>query len=190
VLGGLALMGVVPSGAYLAKKLLLDAADGSGQWWWSFVLQAGGFFTTGYVLLVLTHALRRTGEPVVPKKKIKRLQEVAALALAACSLLLALATLGPVPAGLLANPLSLKELGATLLTVAGGAAVALCLGRTLPSLPVARALIAIGNPVRRAVVAIGTGFERTDGVLRRWPVAGLSLLTLALLFGAAMAASR
>ena len=31
---GLALMGVVPSGAYLAKKLLLDSADGSGQWWW------------------------------------------------------------------------------------------------------------------------------------------------------------
>jgi multicomponent Na+:H+ antiporter subunit D len=60
----------------------------------------------------------------------------------------------------------------------------------LPGLPVARALIAIGSPVRRAVVAIGTGFERTDGVLRRWPVAGLSLLTLALLFGAAMAASR
>jgi len=41
VLAGIALMGVVPSGAYLAKKLLLDAADGSGQWWWTIVLQGG-----------------------------------------------------------------------------------------------------------------------------------------------------
>ena len=30
-IAGLALMGVVPSGAYLAKKLLLDAADSSGS---------------------------------------------------------------------------------------------------------------------------------------------------------------
>ena len=33
--GGVALMGVLPSGAYLAKKLLLDAADTSGQWVWT-----------------------------------------------------------------------------------------------------------------------------------------------------------
>jgi multicomponent Na+:H+ antiporter subunit D len=37
---GLALMGVVPSGAYIAKKLLLDAADGSGQWWWTSCCRA------------------------------------------------------------------------------------------------------------------------------------------------------
>jgi formate hydrogenlyase subunit 3/multisubunit Na+/H+ antiporter MnhD subunit len=190
VLGGVALMGIVPSGAYLAKKLLLDAADGSGQWWWSFVLQAGGFFTTGYVLLVLTHALQRPREPFVPKKAVKRRQEVAALALASCSLLLALAALGPVPGDLLANPLSAKELGSTLVTIIGGAAVALGLGRTLPKLPVGQGLIALGAPVRRAVVGVGTAFERTDGVARRWPVAGLSLLALALLFGVAMAAGR
>ena len=56
--GGVALMGVLPSGAYLAKKLLLEAADGSGQWWWEWVLQAGGFLTTSYVVLVIAHALR------------------------------------------------------------------------------------------------------------------------------------
>ena len=55
-LGGIALMGVVPSGAYLAKKLLLDAADTSGQWWWTVVLQVGGALTAGYVVLVLAHA--------------------------------------------------------------------------------------------------------------------------------------
>ena len=57
-LAGLALMGVVPSGAYLAKKLMLDAADGSGQWWWMIVLQGGAVFTAGYVVLVLVSVLR------------------------------------------------------------------------------------------------------------------------------------
>ncbi|HPU16282.1 MAG TPA: complex I subunit 5 family protein, partial [Polymorphobacter sp.] len=56
---GLALMGVLPSGAYLAKKLLLGAAAGGGQWWWTMVLQGGAAFTAGYVVLVLTRALRK-----------------------------------------------------------------------------------------------------------------------------------
>src|SRR5262245_47793652 len=42
-LGGLALMGVPPSGAYAAKELFLHAVGESGQWWWGLVLQAGGF---------------------------------------------------------------------------------------------------------------------------------------------------
>jgi hypothetical protein len=117
-------------------------------------------------------------------------QEVAALALASCSFLLALAALGPIPGELLAKSLSLEELGAALVTLAGGIAVALLLGRTLPNLAVAPGLIGFGAPLRRAVVAVGTGFERADGALRRWPVAGISLLTLALLFGVAMAAAR
>ncbi len=41
-LGGVALMGIQPSGAYLAKELLLQAAAEKGQWWWAVVLQAGG----------------------------------------------------------------------------------------------------------------------------------------------------
>jgi len=47
LVGGLALMGVVPSGAYLAKKLLLASAEVSGQWWWAAVLQGGAAFTAG-----------------------------------------------------------------------------------------------------------------------------------------------
>ena len=39
-------------------------------------------------------------------------------------------------------------------------------------------------------LAVGGVFVRTDAVLRQWPVAGLSLLIVALLFGAAMAAAR
>jgi hypothetical protein len=36
--------------------------------------------------------------------------------------------------------------------------------------------------------ALGVGFEAADGVLRRWPVALLSLLALAAAFGALLGA--
>jgi hypothetical protein len=36
----------------------------------------------------------------------------------------------------------------------------------------------------------GATFERTDEGLRQWPVAGLSLLALAVLFGTLMKADR
>jgi len=180
-LGGIALMGVLPSGAYLAKKLLLDAADASGQWWWAVVLQVGGALTAGYVVLVLVRALSATKKPIVAKKRADLLQEVAALALALCSFLLALATLGPISGNLLANPFAPKELGTTLLVVAGGAALAWGLGRPLRGAAV--------GAVRAATLAVGIAFERIDGALRRWPVAAVSALLLALLFGVAMRAN-
>lgn len=186
--GGVALMGVLPSGAYLAKKLLLGAADANGQWWWEWVLQAGGFLTTSYVVLVLAHALRSRGQPAALIAPVPRLQGAAALGLALCSLALSLAAIiGPVPAELLANPLSPKELEWTLLTLAGGAVLALMLARRIPSLPTG--VLAVVGPPRRVIFPIGRALERIDTVLRQWPVAVLSLLALALVFGAAMRAS-
>jgi hypothetical protein len=179
---------VLPSGAYLAKKLLLGAADANGQWWWEWVLQAGGFLTTSYVVLVLAHALRSRGQPAALIAPVPRLQGAAALGLALCSLALSLAAIiGPVPAELLANPLSPKELEWTLLTLAGGAVLALMLARRIPSLPTG--VLAVVGPPRRMIFPIGRALERIDTVLRQWPVAVLSLLALALVFGAAMRAS-
>ena len=175
---GIALMGVVPSGAYLAKKLLLESADSSGQWWWTIVLQGGAAFTAGYVVLVLTNALRRPSAPVKLAKRVSRLSEYAALALALCSLLLAFAALGPVPGDLISNPLAPKELGSTLLVVLGGALLAFGLSRR-PLLGSA----ATDGPLRRVTLAAGAGFENADAFLRRWASAGLSLLLLAALFG-------
>ena len=57
VLGGIALTGVAPSGTSIAKKLLLDASATTEQRVWALVLQAGGFFTAGYVALVLAACL-------------------------------------------------------------------------------------------------------------------------------------
>jgi multicomponent Na+:H+ antiporter subunit D len=42
------------------------------------------------------------------------------------------------------------------------------------------------GPFRRAMVATGGVLERADGVLRQWPVAGLSLLALIIMFGVAL----
>jgi formate hydrogenlyase subunit 3/multisubunit Na+/H+ antiporter MnhD subunit len=174
---GLALMGVLPGGAYLAKKLLLAAADGSGQWWWTWVLQGGAAFTAGYVVLVLGSALRRAEAPVVLVKPVSRWAEFAALGLALASLLLGLAALDPrLPAGLISNPLAPKELLPTLLVVVAGFALALGLARRPP-------WGAADAAWRRPVRALGTGFERADHVLRRWPVATLSVVVLVAAFG-------
>ena len=167
--GGVALMGVLPSGAYLAKKLLLDAAAGSGQWWWDAVLQAGGVLTTSYVVLVLAYALRRSDEPVTLKKSVSLVAQWAALALAICSFLLACATLGPLPPSLLSNPLALSELVPMLLTIAGGAALAFVFGSRPPRVPLTD--------------RVGATFAQADNVLRRWPVAGMAMLIVAVSFG-------
>jgi formate hydrogenlyase subunit 3/multisubunit Na+/H+ antiporter MnhD subunit len=172
---GVALMGVVPSGAYLAKKLLLDAAEQSGQWWWTAVLQGGAVFTAGYVVLVLVSALRRPSAPIVSKVRIARSSQLAALALSLASLLLACAALGPVASDLVSNPLAPKELATALLIFCGGALLAASLSR--------RPLIVQADALRRLVRPIGPAFEHGDAFVRRWPSASLGVLALATLFG-------
>ena len=63
-LGGVALIGVPPSGTYFAKQVLLQAAIETKQWWWAVVLQTGSIFTSGYLLLVLAHALAPSEKPL------------------------------------------------------------------------------------------------------------------------------
>jgi NADH:ubiquinone oxidoreductase subunit 5 (subunit L)/multisubunit Na+/H+ antiporter MnhA subunit len=183
VLAGIALMGVVPSGAYLAKKLLLDAADGSGQWWWTIVLQGGAVFTAGYVVLVLVSVLRRPSAALILVKRVSRRSEFAALVLAVGSLLLALAALGPVPGHLVSNPLAPGELATTVLVLVGGALLALGLSRA-PLLAAARSTAAANQGwLRHAALAVGLAFEQADRLVRRWPFASIALLTLAAAFG-------
>ena len=146
-----------------------------GQWWWTAVLQGGAVFTAGYVVLVLVNALRRPSAPVVSMVRIARSSELAALALAIASLLLAFAALGPVPGELLSNPLAPKELATTLLVVIGGALLALALAR--------RPLFARGDALRRSLAPLGLAFEQGDVYVRRWPSASLGVLMLAALFG-------
>ena len=57
-LAGIALMGLPPSGAYVAKKLFFEATAATGQGWLEIVLNAGAFLTASYTVLVLAHMLR------------------------------------------------------------------------------------------------------------------------------------
>ena len=83
-IAGASLIGLPPSGAYLAKKLLLQAATEAKQWWWAIVIQAGRIFTSSYVVLALAHALVPANEPVRLRVVVPRMQQVAAMALARC----------------------------------------------------------------------------------------------------------
>src|SRR5262249_46667101 len=131
-LGGVALIGVPPSGAYLAKALLLRAAAETGQWWWALVIQAGGVFTASYLVLVLAPALAPADEPMPSRGSASRVGEAAALALAGCSLLLGFVHWEPylpLSQGTLPSPLSLDEIFKALLPILGGAVLAILLGR-------------------------------------------------------------
>jgi multicomponent Na+:H+ antiporter subunit D len=171
-LGGLALMGVPPSGAHAAKELFQHAARESGQWWWDLVLQAGGFLTTAYLIMVLFHALAPSREPLALRSPVPLVREMAALALALCSLSLGLvhwAVVLPDPSAVLSSPLSAAAFSKLLWPLLGGAVLAALFGRWH------------GRPPR-----LGGVVERTDLVLRHWPVAGLLLLVLLILFNAAI----
>jgi len=94
-LGGVSLIGLPPSGGFLAKWLLLEAAAATGQWWWAIVMLAGGLFTSAYVFIILSRAVAPPSAPLELRVAVPRYQEAAALALALTSLLLGLVALGP-----------------------------------------------------------------------------------------------
>jgi formate hydrogenlyase subunit 3/multisubunit Na+/H+ antiporter MnhD subunit len=187
-LAGVALMGLPPSGAYVAKKLFFDAAATSGQWWWELVLDMGGLLTASYVVLVLAHALWPADGPINPRKSVSRLAEGAALALALCSLALGFVADGAFSLDALSSALTLSDLWSAILLVLGGAALAAGLARRLPPVPLGDAVIALMRPARRATVAVGGMLALADGVLRQWAVAGLALIAVAIAFGVAMTA--
>ncbi len=101
-LGGMSLMGLPPSGGFVAKWLLLRAALESGQWWWAGIILGGGLMAAGYIFMVLKRAFA-----IVPVngsvQAIPYSLELIALTLALCAVLLGLAT---------TIPLTLLQIGA------------------------------------------------------------------------------
>jgi formate hydrogenlyase subunit 3/multisubunit Na+/H+ antiporter MnhD subunit len=94
-LGGISLVGLPPSGGFVAKWLLVSAAVESGQWWWVVVIAIGGLLASGYVFLVLMRALASPATPLVLQAVISRRREAAALALSLVAALLGVAALLP-----------------------------------------------------------------------------------------------
>jgi multicomponent Na+:H+ antiporter subunit D len=70
-LAGLSIVGLPPSGGFVAKWLLLGAAVEAGQWWWAIVLLAGGLLSAGYVFLVLGYTLTPAPETAAPDGPIR-----------------------------------------------------------------------------------------------------------------------
>ncbi len=191
-LGGVALIGLPPSGAYLAKELLLGAATQTGQWWWAAVIQTGGILTSSYVLLVLAFALMPSNGRIALRIPVRRLSEASALALALCSLLLGLfhwQPYLPVPRLALSNWLALDALSSALWLLLPGALLAILLGRWESSARYGK-IVAMLGPARAASLSFGWLIERADGLLRQWPAACLSLLLVAILLAAALITTR
>jgi len=140
--------------------------------------------------LVLAHALMPAERPITAQTHVPRSCEAAALALALCSLLLGLAPWDaylPVPAA--SSPFTLAAFSGTLWPILGGGVLAILLGRW-NDIRLGKRIVAVLGPARRAAVGLGTMVERIDGALRHWPAAGLALLMVSIVLGAAMVAVR
>jgi formate hydrogenlyase subunit 3/multisubunit Na+/H+ antiporter MnhD subunit len=94
-LGGLSLMGLPPSGGFVAKAMLLTAAVAEGQWWWAVVVLTGGLLAGGYVFLVLARALADPTEPLRLLTTVSRGRQAVAVAVALCAVLLGFLPLRP-----------------------------------------------------------------------------------------------
>lgn len=110
-LSGMSLMGLPPSGGFVAKAMLLSAAVAEGQWWWAVVILAGGLLAAGYVFRVIMPAMAAADPPLLARAAVTRSREKVALGLAILALLLGLLPL---------RPLVPLQIGVPVALVAGG----------------------------------------------------------------------
>ncbi len=98
-LAGMTLMGLPPSGGFIAKWLLLDASLRSGQWWWAAVILGGSLLAGVYVFLAVSWSMSRPpGEPSDSQPPpLPRRLEFAALALALVAMALGLVSAERIP---------------------------------------------------------------------------------------------
>jgi hypothetical protein len=126
-------------------------------------------------MVVLVHALAPAREPTAMRSPVPFVRQAAALALALCSLMLGLIpwpAVLPDPSAVLSSPLTAGAFAKLLWPLLGGAVLAALFGRWHDRPP-----------------RLGDGVERTDLLLRHWPVAGLLLLLLLLALNAAILAA-
>jgi formate hydrogenlyase subunit 3/multisubunit Na+/H+ antiporter MnhD subunit len=185
-LAGLSLVGIQPSGGYLVKTLLGGVAETSNAWWWGLVLDAGGLLTAAYLVWVLGQAITGSGRTLDLVRRPRPSRELVVLTLAVSSLLLGLIPAqafdliaigrasGPDPiAAAWAGAIGWRGLAAGLWPVAVVAALVLIFAPWGAGARVGP----LGWPARGAA-ALGGVIDGLDVGLRRWPVAGCSLLVL------------
>ncbi len=66
-LAGVSLIGLPPTGGFVAKWMILKAIIASGQWWWAPVVVSGGLLTAGYVFLMVRYAFK----PATAERSLK-----------------------------------------------------------------------------------------------------------------------
>ena len=88
IVAAVSLVGVPPSGGFLAKWLLLSASFASGQWWWAAVILTGALLAGGYMFRAFASALADSEAPLSIAAPVSRARELVVLALAICALLI------------------------------------------------------------------------------------------------------
>lgn len=86
-LAGVSLIGLPPSGGFVAKWMILKAIIASGQWWWAPVVVIGSLLTAGYVFLMIRYAFK-PAVGVLVLKPVSRTMQTVPLILALLAVLL------------------------------------------------------------------------------------------------------
>jgi multicomponent Na+:H+ antiporter subunit D len=88
-IAGVSLIGLPPSGGFMAKWMLLKGIFLSGQWWWAPAVLAGSLLSAAYVFMLLRLAFAPAHEKE-PFRPVPKSLEVCALLLALGSFLIVL----------------------------------------------------------------------------------------------------
>jgi formate hydrogenlyase subunit 3/multisubunit Na+/H+ antiporter MnhD subunit len=84
---GTSLIGLPPSGGFIAKWLYLNAAFTNGQWWWCVLILGGGLLSSAYIFRFFSIAFANR-EKNTPERPAPVLMEWTALGLAVCAIAL------------------------------------------------------------------------------------------------------
>lgn len=94
-LAGLSLMGLPPSGGFVAKLMLLTAATETANWPIVAAILAGGILAASYVFRVLSRAMREPTTEFAVITHIPLYREISVLGLAICAVTLGFVPLQP-----------------------------------------------------------------------------------------------
>lgn len=103
-LAAVTIIGLPPSGGFIAKWMLFNAAIITGQWWYLLVMAVGSLLACAYVVRVLTWAFLSVDRSVNPN--MSWVMKWPPLALSLVALLLGLAAYEPVLLSLTAAPVA------------------------------------------------------------------------------------
>ncbi len=107
-LAGVSIMGLPPSGGFIAKWLLLESAIRSGQWWWGVILIIGGMLTAAWVFKVVGHAFTQSGA-FHDSREVPKTMEWSALAMALIAISLGLFVPWPLALMEIGQPFAVAE---------------------------------------------------------------------------------